>query len=312
MASIDLQSSVDSWLMQARKSVDPGFTVDSHSKFVLASTTGLVRSENEDRLVFARFAPRDTPGQRFIFVGLCDGMGGGLEGGRCAEMALSAIVSALVHNHSNDLFASFENGLAEANTLIHNKFLDAGGTTFTGLLCYGEGGVAGINIGDSRAYELPKPASGGSLAQLTTDDNLAAQMAIARGHGLNTAADTYFANQLTQCLGMGTGTGRGKEFLPHIFQVDNADSRTLLLSSDGLYNIGAEAMQSIMFESAGLADAAEKLIQASLQAGGHDNASLALIESLSGADLAKNESGVLELHAPGIASLRYADIEQSI
>ena len=305
MASFDLQSSLDSWLMQVRESADPGFAVDAHSRFVLASTIGLVRSENEDRLVLARFAPRDTHARRFIFVGLCDGMGGGLEGGRCAEMALSSIVSALVHNRSNDLLVSFQNGLAEANTLIHDTFLDAGGTTFTGLLYQGAEELIGINVGDSRAYELADPGGGLSLVQLTTDDNLAAQMANAQGHKLNAASHSFFSNQLTQCLGM------AGELLPHVFQINDAESRTILLTSDGLHNIGAEAMERIMLHPASLTETGEKLIQASRLAGGQDNASLALIESLSGADLAKNEAGVLELYSPGIASLKYADIEQA-
>jgi serine/threonine protein phosphatase PrpC len=308
MASFDLQSSLDSWLMQVRESEDPGFAVDTHSKFALASTTGLVRSENEDRVVLARFSPRAAPHDRFIFVGLCDGMGGGIEGGRCAEIALSSVVAALVYNRTNDLFTSFEDGLAKANALIHDTFLNAGGTTFTGLLCYGEGELRGINVGDSRAYELPNRGNTRNLAQLTTDDNLATHMGNDQGRSLNTASHTYFANQLTQCLGM----GGDREMLPRIFEVENAGSRTVLLSSDGLHNIGAEAMQDILLQSDSLVEAAEKLIEASGQMGGDDNASLALIKSLSGADLEKNESGMLELHSPGISSLKYADIEHTL
>ncbi len=296
MDTIDLISQLDAWLMQTGEAGDPGLAVDDAGRFILASTIGLVRSENQDRVVLAEFNPESNDRENFLLVALCDGMGGGVEGGRCAEIALSSIVSALVANKSGDLGTSMVDGVLAANSQIQEAYQNQGGTTFTGLLYTGADKVSGVHVGDSRAYRLARSA--GTLEQLTIDDNLAALVTRDEGRSDDLEAYSHLANQLTQCLGM------GDKIAPHTFEISAAESGTLLLSSDGLHHIGAGTMQDIMQDSQDLIETAERLIDKSRQLGGYDNASLALIESISGAQC---DPGMLELHCPGISSLRFAE-----
>ena len=301
MATQNLISHLDAWLMQVDKAGDPGFAVDDAGRYILASTIGLVRSENQDRVVLAEFNPASNDRENFLLVALCDGMGGGVEGGRCAEIALTSIVDALVANESGDLGSSMLDGVLTANSRIHDAYHNQGGTTFTGLLCTGTDKVSGVHVGDSRAYRFAK--SSGTMEQLTIDDNLAALVTRDEGQSDDLEAYSYLASQLTQCLGM------GDKIAPHTFEISASESGTLLLSSDGLHHIGAGTMQEIMQHSRDMIEVAENLINKSRQVGGYDNASLALIESIS---VAQCDPGVLTLHCPGIPSLRLAESDLQV
>ena len=287
---------IEDWLKQAGQARDPGFAVDEYKQFVLATSIGLVRRDNQDRVVVARYVPSQEEREYFTLVALCDGMGGGVQGARCAEIALCSVIDALLGNEFEAPGSNMLEAVFATNAAIGSAFGNRGGTTFIGLLHTNAGGLIGVHVGDSRAYRINREA--GELTQLTEDHNLAARMARSEGKAGDSDAYAHLANQLTQCLGM---TG---DISPQSFELDITAGEALLLTSDGLHRIGADRIRTAVQQSQGLEETAQQLIDASHETGGVDNASLALVD---GSALGRGEPGVLELYSPGLASLRIAE-----
>ena len=289
---------VDHWLRQAGPTGDPGFAISEAGRFVLATSLGLVRRDNQDRVLLARYLPLRDQGNYFTLVAICDGMGGGIEGARCAEIALCTVIEGLLTNDSGELENSMLEAVVAANSAIGQAFKNRGGTTFTGLLHTRTDNLFGVHVGDSRAYSIDPDS--GEPTQLTEDHNLAARMAASEGNSGDPDAYQHLANQLTQCLGM-----KG-DVSPQCFELDASGGESLLLTTDGLHCIRAEEIKAITEDSQNLEGVAERLIEASHQLGGVDNASLALVHDLA---RAWGEPGVLELHCPGLADLHIGEDE---
>jgi protein phosphatase len=283
---------VDDWLRQADLNRDPSIVVDDKESFVLATSRGLVRRENQDRVLVARYRAPDGEEESFTLVALCDGMGGGIQGGRCAELALCSVLDGLLRNDSDDLATSMQEATLAANAAIGSAFQNRGGTTFTGLLHSGTNRLDLVHVGDCRGWRIQPGFSTPEL--LTEDHNLAAQLARKAGKDANPDDYEHFASQLTQCMGM------GGDITPQSCQLEAGEETAFLLSSDGLHCIGSESIAGLAAGSGGLANIAEQLLQASHETGGVDNASLALVTRFSPPE---GTAGVLELFSPGLEKL---------
>lgn len=108
------------------------------------------------------------------------------------------------------------------------------------------------NVGDSRAYLLRD----GRARQLTTDD-------VRRGmHG----------RTLTQAV------GTSDEVEPEVIEVDVQPGDRLLLCTDGLTDELSEERIGALMGCPDLDEAGEALVDAALEAGGHDNVTVVLAE----------------------------------
>src|ERR1700730_5183281 len=81
---------------------------------VVATSKGLVRSENQDRCLIVR-----SRVQGFVCFVVCDGIGGLANGGRAAEIAVSRFVESLVDDPTADLKARLVHATEAANAEVH-------------------------------------------------------------------------------------------------------------------------------------------------------------------------------------------------
>lgn len=227
---------------------------------VVASSVGLVRKENQDRVAVFRFA--DIAGCEYILIALCDGMGGMADGARCAAMAIASFTSEVIKNanRSHLEHTLFEAALA-ANRKVYESYRGTGGATLSALLILPNFNERyWVNIGDSRIHEFYS----GSLKQVTVDDTLAGQ--------LSRQPESYTGrNELLQFVGMGSMAE------PHIHREKKNDTNfSYILTSDGVHFLPLHMLRELLHHASEPAVAARRLIDLAMWCGGHDNASLAI------------------------------------
>lgn len=130
-------------------------------------------------------------------------------------------------------------------------------------------------IGDSRAYWLADPDSTVESRCLTTDDSWAIAMVAAGLGDYETLAADPRAHALTAWLG-----ADASEISPHVVSVPVSAPGVVLVCTDGLWNYldTADAMAAAALPTA-LSDpigAAHALADLALDAGGHDNITVAI------------------------------------
>lgn len=247
----------------------------------LGSDPGIVRKENQDRVMIARY--RDRRGHPFIVVALADGMGGLSHGTDCAALALGGLINALIDPDAERL--GHEERLAKAavraNDLVHSIFEGGGGCTIVAAFISDSGASCWLSVGDSRVYRR----SDKRLAQLSTDDTLAGQLG-PRGDGVD--------SQLLQFLGMGAGIE------PHVGRLDTSSGGAVVLTSDGVHFLDQSPyFGQIIASAADGYQTARRLIELAKWCGGPDNATCAVLDVAASLGRALNEAPQhLELHDP--------------
>lgn len=229
-----------------------------------------------------------------IYV-VCDGMGGGIAGERASQLAISgfAKLSLLPFRTAHDISVT----LSEAQHAVLSLGEDLkglSGTTTTGIVVPSRpspiadsdenidpGRVLSdlwyvINIGDSRTYHmrtrLDKIHTAETLYQITTDHS-ERQKAIDSGAIPPQIANaTIPRNIITQCIGSPDGIH------PDLFAV-NASGR-FIICSDGLYSeVKDTEIGAIAQANPNPQRAADALIAAALEAGGHDNITVIVVDA---------------------------------
>lgn len=227
---------------------------------------GLVRRENQDAFVTGRLS------EQRVFAVVCDGMGGANGGSVASEMAVRRVSDRLAAagGESEISFGYvFESALAAANIDIYDKAkespeLSGMGTTIVAAVASPDT-LCVAHVGDSRAYLL----CDGVLKQITRDHSVVQQM-IERGQLTQTEARTHpRKNFITRALGV------ENTVMSDYTEIAWHPGDRLLLCTDGLTNMVEDAaLEKLLGEP----DAADKLIEAALSAGGNDNITVCLIE----------------------------------
>ncbi|MGP4026189.1 PP2C family protein-serine/threonine phosphatase [Actinomadura sp. 3N407] len=245
------------------------------------SDLGLRRRRNEDA-----FALAALPTGACAVV--CDGVAtapGSEEASRLAADAAVAVLAGRVSLGTDAGEATREAAVraGEVVTGLARDSESAPACTFVSAIVDGPDVTVGW-IGDSRAYWLPAGASYGSAPRLLTrDDSWAARM-VERGE--MGAADAWAdrrAHLLTAWLGADAGAVE-----PRLAAFRPAAPGLVLLCSDGLWNhlpeaadLAAVALGADGADGAGGPDgplgAARRLLRAALDAGGHDNVTVAVL-----------------------------------
>jgi PPM family protein phosphatase len=223
-----------------------------------ATHTGHVREQNEDALgLSAAFELSSAgtwegylEGQRAWAV-VADGMGGHAAGEVASRLAVEVLEPFLNECSSPvDLpkaLASADWAIREA--MAQKPALAGMGTTVCGVVVL-RGEVSAFNIGDSRIYVL----HGGELQRLSEDH-------VVHGH------------MLTQCLG---GLSKRHKLAPCIVTQSLPAYSRLLLCSDGLTDlVSDDRIEDILANSDRPAD---ELVEAALDAGGHDNITAVVLQ----------------------------------
>jgi len=129
------------------------------------------------------------------------------------------------------------------------------------------------NVGDGRVYWLPEPPA--ATQRLTVDDSVAQEL-ITAGVSADSDAVRAGAHTLTRWLGADAGSKPWSDSSVHTITASGPGS--LLLCTDGLWNYLPEADDiARLCTGADTAAAAAALVDYALQAGGHDNVTVAVI-----------------------------------
>lgn len=228
---------------------------------------GLVRENNEDALLVR---------EPSLFA-VADGMGGYAAGeiaSRSTIKAFEAATHSLPHEQKEQnirkvMLEAFD----KANThvfkmAVSNESYSGMGTTMTALYLPGDGHGYCCHVGDSRLYLFRND----KLEQLTHDHTLVADL---KEQGKITDEEAFVhpqRNILLQALGVEETVNA--DFFS--FRLQEGDR--LLLCSDGLSDMLRAAEISRIIGCADPEQAADKLLEQSLDNGGRDNVSLILID----------------------------------
>lgn len=242
------------------------------------SDPGLVRTQNEDRIVFD-----DGLG---LYV-VCDGIGGRRRGELAAEIATASIVH-YVESSRNPMEVTWPYGYNAQLSLCGNRILTAAkvanrqvwrrseesldclgmGTTVSAILIDGSE-AAVVNVGDSRVYLL----RAGALEQLTIDDTIAGSYFGTRELSPDELRYPQFRNVLTNAI------GSQERVEVALKQLELSEGDRILLCCDGLHGcVAADGLRTILQAGSSAEAAAAELLLAAKQAGAPDNVSAVVVD----------------------------------
>src|ERR1700720_748164 len=237
----------------------------------MVTDVGRVRSSNEDAVAFVIPSRNDPAASRGCLLIVADGMGGHAAGEVASALAVEA-VRRVYYSLQEPVPASLMIAFETANRAIleHGKNhpdCRGMGTTCTALAIH-DGQVWLGHVGDSRAYLL----CGGKLTQLGDDQTLHGQKI---REGLMTEGESKTSeggNVILQAL------GTGADVVPAVWEkgVPLLEGDTLVLCSDGLWNMVDDAAIAEIAARAAPQEACQNLVDAALEAGGYDNVAVGI------------------------------------
>jgi len=222
-----------------------------HDWFALRSHPGLVRAENEDRVVVARWTER---GEACWVIGVADGIGSGKAGAEAASIALAWFVAALIDSRQ-ELDLRLAKATELANRAVFERWRGKEGTTLSAVMVRGQRRRL-VNVGDSRIYGIDREDQ---TVLLTQDDTMPT------------------IPGLLQFVGMGT------DLAPHIHDVAPRFVR-VLLTSDGAHNyVDALFTHLVRAAKGDMRMFIDRLTHLATWCGGGDNATTAIASLTVGA-----------------------------
>ncbi len=226
------------------------------------SHSGLIRPHNEDAWL------ADPP----MFV-VADGMGGHDAGDVASRLVIEAF--SPLGGQIAVTAADVERCIAASREEI--DLLDAGdrgapGSTVVVAAFIVEGGHGYwliANIGDSRAYVWDAPR----LERLSHDHSIVQELVDAGEIDEEHARSHPDRHVITRAI------GALEESPPEYALVPATAGSSLLLCSDGLTSeLSDAAIALVMAASSGARDSAERLVSAAVEAGGHDNVTVVVVD----------------------------------
>jgi protein phosphatase len=240
-----------------------------HIVGAMRTDPGLVRTLNEDSVVWVTPPEHEESRGRGSLALVADGMGGHAAG----EVA-SALAADVIRRLYYDIDGPVPQVLANAFTTANRAILEYAaehpeckgmGTTCT-VLVFQDGKAWLAHIGDSRAYLLRE----GTLTQLSQDQTLVAKLVKEGTLSQEEADHSPMHNVILQALGTSPNFKPviGARGLP--LQIGDV----FILCSDGVCGLVPDAKIAEIAARLPPQEACHALIEAALAAGGHDNASL--------------------------------------
>lgn len=236
-----------------------------------ATHTGRVRTENED----------DYVAQPMVF-GVADGMGGHQAGEVASRIAADTLRDRLAGGVTRvDLVQA---AVVEANAAIfqaaHSNSEHRGmGTTLTALVVlrdhdpHGTDRFVLLNVGDSRTYSIRN----GAMRRVTRDHSYVQEL-VDTGHITEAEARTHpRRNIVTRALGIEPTIRVDTAVVPMV------RGDRFVLCSDGLVDeVPEEDVLEIALAHPDPQEAAEALVTAANEAGGHDNVTVVVVDVVEG------------------------------
>ncbi|WP_233427547.1 PP2C family protein-serine/threonine phosphatase [Actinokineospora spheciospongiae] len=229
-----------------------------------ATDVGLVRAANEDCFL--------AEGRVFA---VADGMGGHAAGDVASRMAVDGLRELDVERvvRGEDVRARLVRVNADIVAAAERHPEQAGmGTTVTGVCLAdvdGEARWVVFNIGDSRVYRY----ADGGLEQLTRDHSEVAEMVAAGRLSPEEAAVHARRNVVTRALGSDAPPE------PDLWPRTPVVGERFLICSDGLTGeVADQDIAAVLGEVVNPQEAADRLVDAALAAGGRDNVTVVLVD----------------------------------
>lgn len=229
----------------------------------IGTSIGQVRAENQDRAVFVESEHRITSQQNYRLAILADGMGGLLDGGLAADIAVSHFISVFHRSYALGAEQRILKAADAANRAVFARLNGKGGSTLVAVYVDNESAAFAISVGDSRVYLLTDT---NELLQVSRDDTIG-EVLKARSNDI----DPYFDQRLIQFVGMGDGVES------HIYKLDAKRSKSFLLTSDGVHGVGNDVLTRLLSMRGDRSGLVESLLAMSNAFGGHDNATAVLM-----------------------------------
>ncbi|MFH1145320.1 MAG: Stp1/IreP family PP2C-type Ser/Thr phosphatase [Candidatus Eisenbacteria bacterium] len=244
-------------------------------QFAARTDRGRKRPTNQDSH-YAAYAPpekAETHGHLFI---VADGMGGHAAGEVASRLATDVVRAEYYHaelSPGEDPAPALRAALEAAN----GRILQEGerdprrrgmGTTCTAVVVRGPRAWF-AHAGDSRAYLC----RGRMLRQITNDHNLAGALVAEGKLTLQEATQHEGSHILTRALGVREAV----EIDVNRTSLELAPGDLLLLCSDGLIRVLADADLEVILGAADIEAAADELIRSANERGGPDNITVVLV-----------------------------------
>jgi protein phosphatase len=226
---------------------------------------GLRRSNNEDALLATR-----------RLVAVADGVGGAAAGEVASQAAIDMLAQLEKCWLGEPLPLALSSAVADGNARIGflagcRPQLAGMATTLTAVGL--DDGYVVANIGDSRTYLLRD----GELRQLTRDDSFLQELLDAGTVDAATARSHPQRNVVLAALDGDPGRA------PAIVRADARLGDRLLLCSDGLSDLVDDDAIAATLTASSREDAARRLVDAALDAGGRDNVTVVVADVVAGA-----------------------------
>ncbi len=216
---------------------------------------------------------------------LADGMGGH----RGGEVASAEAVAATLEGFKARTREGLARAVHDANRAVlvrasGDSGLSGMGTTLCALAAVagedGGGAIAVANVGDSRVYRHSK----GILEQVSDDHSLVADLVRAGELSADEAARHPQRNILTRALGIEA------DLVVDTWELVPVEGDRYLLCSDGLVNeLDDSAIGRVLGVHARREDAAVELVRRAVDAGGHDNVTVLVVDVVGAPPLAPGD-----------------------
>jgi protein phosphatase len=231
------------------------------------SDPGCVRGNNEDYFI--------NDAEHGIFI-VADGMGGANAGECASRLSADTLYRELLPYAHRNGEGVLENAFLRANEKVRQEAagrpeLEGMGTTLVAARDVGDSQLEIGSVGDSRAYLL----SSGSLQRLTEDQTWVAEV----GARLGLSEDTLKKHPMRHVLTMAVGATDDLRINCRSIEVQQGDQ--LLLCSDGLHGVlKQKILQDALESEKTLPEKCHYLIEAAKGAGGPDNVTVLLIQTV--------------------------------
>ena len=232
------------------------------------SDIGCKRTNNEDSFGY------DADAGLYV---VSDGMGGSAAGEIASHVAVEATLSRFREMLRDEHFRSQPRqhllyfAVLHANTSVYQQA--AANPQYAGMgatlvaLCVTGGNAVIANVGDSRAYLLRD----GQCSAVTVDHSLGAEQV---RNGLAISPNDPSFNVITRAIGVAS------ELQPDLFGAQLLPGDRVLLASDGLMkHLQDDDIARIVFTSATVEQACQRLVEAVKTFGAQDNVTCLMVEA---------------------------------
>ncbi|HGE8360762.1 TPA: PP2C family serine/threonine-protein phosphatase [Serratia marcescens] len=270
-----------SWLH--RKTINTAVRRVANLPVAIATDIGLVRDENQDRISVMRYRAKGSS-KDTVVIALADGMGGMVGGANAASLAISSFFSEIIRCSHLSLGDCVSNAIKFANEAVYSLYSGSGGSTLSVIIIDDSDIIKGVNVGDSRIYEI----FDGVIKQLSDDDTIAAIAQKYKNEELN--LETRFSNELVQFI------GQEGDIEPHFITILREKGKKVILTSDGAHKIGNANMFRLATNAINSGVYTKRVTDLANWFGGGDNASIAVYDVYESFMLtAPNEENVISI-----------------